>query len=171
MELGPGICHSVTPMVRSSASGWRAATRCIRLIHRLHNVALAAYAYQRGVSFVLASKRSVFGLAELAPLRDGVAPARHAEPGRGRGRPPIIAAEEEVIGPQPPLLSLTPLERRSFNYSTAGVAHRKLGDPTQSRLIRVVPVSIEHAKYPIIISAFSQCLGKCHYARGIGAGR
>jgi hypothetical protein len=117
MELGPGICHSVTPMVRSSASGWRAATRCIRLIPWLHNVALAAYAYQRRVSFVLASKRSVFGLAELAPLRDGVAPARHPEPGRGRGRPPIIVAEEEVTGPQPHLLPLTPLERRSFNYS------------------------------------------------------
>jgi hypothetical protein len=56
----------------------------------------------------------VFGLDDLAPLRDGVAPPRHPEPGRGRGRPPIIAAQEEVTGPLPPL---TPLERRSFDHS------------------------------------------------------
>ena len=36
------------------------------------------------------SKRRLFGLAGLAPLRDEVAPPRRPEPGRGRGRPPLI---------------------------------------------------------------------------------
>ena len=39
------------------------------------------------------SKRRLFGLAGLAPLRDGVAPPRRPEPGRGRGRPPVLPAE------------------------------------------------------------------------------
>jgi hypothetical protein len=62
------------------------------------------------------SKRRLFGLAALAPLRDGVAPPRRPEPGRGRGRPPILPAEEEIKGPPPPLPRLTPIERRSFDY-------------------------------------------------------
>lgn len=36
------------------------------------------------------SKRRLFGLAGLAPLRDEVAPPRRPEPGRGPGRPPVI---------------------------------------------------------------------------------
>jgi hypothetical protein len=32
------------------------------------------------------SKRRLYGLTALAPLRDGVAPLRRPEPGRGRGR-------------------------------------------------------------------------------------
>ena len=34
------------------------------------------------------SRRRLFGLAGLAPLRDEVLPPRRPEPGRGRGRPP-----------------------------------------------------------------------------------
>ena len=45
------------------------------------------------------SKRRLFGLAALAPLRDGVAHPDRPEPGRGRGRPPL-AAEEEIKGPR-----------------------------------------------------------------------
>jgi hypothetical protein len=67
------------------------------------------------------SKRRLFGLAALAPLRDGVAPPRRPEPGRGRGRPPLRPAADEVgapiDAPPPPLPPLTPLERRSFDYS------------------------------------------------------
>jgi hypothetical protein len=55
--------------------------------------------------------------AALAPLRDGVAPPRRPEPGRGRGRPPILPIEEAVITPAAPLPPLTPLERRNFDYS------------------------------------------------------
>jgi len=36
------------------------------------------------------SKRRLFGLPGLAPLRDAVAPPRRPELGRGPGRPPAI---------------------------------------------------------------------------------
>jgi hypothetical protein len=62
------------------------------------------------------AKRRLFGLAGMAPLRDGVAAPRRPEPGRGRGRPPIIPEEEESVGPPPPLPPLTPLERREIEY-------------------------------------------------------
>jgi Transposase DDE domain len=41
-------------MIRSSASGPKAATRCFRLILWPQDIALPAYAYQRGISLVLA---------------------------------------------------------------------------------------------------------------------
>ena len=61
------------------------------------------------------AKRRLFGLAGLAPLRDGVAPPHRPLPGRGRGRPPLIAAEETAPAPPPP--PLTPLQRRRFDYA------------------------------------------------------
>jgi hypothetical protein len=64
------------------------------------------------------AKRRLYGLAELAPLRDGVAPPRRPPRGREPGRPPLRQIEEEACaGPPPPLPPLTPLERRSFDYS------------------------------------------------------
>ena len=62
------------------------------------------------------SRRRLFGLADLAPLRDGVAPPRRPEPGRGRGRPPILPIEDKIAEP-PPLPPLTPIERGEFDYS------------------------------------------------------
>ena len=41
------------------------------------------------------SKRRLFGLAGLAPLRDEISPPHRPEPGRGRGRPPTIQLERE----------------------------------------------------------------------------
>jgi hypothetical protein len=63
------------------------------------------------------SKRRLFGLAGLAPLRDEVAPPRRPEPGRGPGRPPAI--REEAALPPPPLPDrpLTPIERKAIDYS------------------------------------------------------
>ncbi len=63
------------------------------------------------------SKRRLFGLAGLAPLRDGVAPPRRPEPGRGPGRPPAI--REAAALPPPPLPDrpLTPIERKAIDYS------------------------------------------------------
>jgi hypothetical protein len=63
------------------------------------------------------SKRRLYGLAALAPLRDGVAPPRRPEPGRGRGRSPLRPVEDAVTAPPAPLPPLTPLERRSLDYS------------------------------------------------------
>jgi len=63
------------------------------------------------------SKRRLFGLAGLAPLRDGVAPPRRPQPGRGRGRLPLIEPEEAPPTLPLPERPLTPLERRVIDYS------------------------------------------------------
>jgi hypothetical protein len=62
------------------------------------------------------SKRRLFGLQGLTPFRDVVQPPYRPEPGRGRGRPPILSFDDDVADP-PPLPPLTPIERRAFDYS------------------------------------------------------
>ena len=62
------------------------------------------------------SKRRLFGLTGLAPLRDVVRPPYRPEPGRGRGRPPL-AAEDAITVPALPSAPPTPLDRRPFDYS------------------------------------------------------
>src|SRR5580692_870414 len=76
------------------------------------------------------SKRRLFGLVGLAPLRDEISPPRRPEPGRGRGRPPSIRID---AGPLPVSLPpsehpITPIERRSINYSDleGAMAHLEL---------------------------------------------
>jgi hypothetical protein len=71
------------------------------------------------------SKRRLFGLAGLAPLRDQVRPPRRPEPGRGRGRPPNILFLEEVEPPSLPEKPLTPIDRKAIDYSdlTHWMAH------------------------------------------------
>jgi hypothetical protein len=63
------------------------------------------------------SKRRLFALSGLVPIRDAVRPPYRAEPGRGRGRP-RLEIEQTVpdMAPSPPP-PLTPLERRSFDYT------------------------------------------------------
>jgi hypothetical protein len=65
------------------------------------------------------SKRRLFGLKGLAPLRDVVRPPYRPDPERGRGRPRLDMAEkapaELVLASFPPL---TPIERRAFDYSS-----------------------------------------------------
>jgi hypothetical protein len=63
------------------------------------------------------SKRRLFGLAGLAPLRDEVAPPRRPEPGRGPGRPPAIREEKALPLPPLPDRPLTPIERKAIDYS------------------------------------------------------
>ena len=63
------------------------------------------------------SRRRIFGLAGLAPLRDGVAPPRRPMPGRGRGRPPLHPAETEVPPAPLPEPRLNRIERQEFDYS------------------------------------------------------
>ena len=43
------------------------------------------------------SKRRLFGLTGLAPLRDVVRPPYRPEPGRGRGRPPLMADDGDRL--------------------------------------------------------------------------
>jgi hypothetical protein len=61
------------------------------------------------------AKRRLFGLAALAPLAAVVRPPYRPEPGRGRGRPPLIAEQPELPGA--PLPPLTPIERTRFDHS------------------------------------------------------
>ena len=62
----------------------------------------------------IASKRRLFGLTGLAPLRDVVRPPYRPEPGRGRGRPPLVAEEAITVPALPPV---PPLDRQPFDYS------------------------------------------------------
>lgn len=61
------------------------------------------------------SKRRLFGLQGLAPLRLVVRPPYRPDPNRGPGRP-RQAIEEDEVAP-PPLPPLTPIERRAFDYT------------------------------------------------------
>src|SRR6202044_3895671 len=76
------------------------------------------------------SARRLFGLAGLAPLRDGVSPPRRPEPGRGRGRPPAIRIDAEPLPASLPPTEhpITPVERQSINYSEleGAMAHLEL---------------------------------------------
>jgi hypothetical protein len=65
------------------------------------------------------SKRRLFGLAGLAPLREQVRPPWRPEPGRLRGRPPHIRFVAEAAEPTLPLPErpLTPIERKAIDYS------------------------------------------------------
>ncbi len=63
------------------------------------------------------AKRRLFGLASLAPLRDGTVAPRRPEHGRGRGRPPYVV---EVTVPSPALPAmapLSPIECQALDYS------------------------------------------------------
>ena len=62
------------------------------------------------------SKRRLFGLTGLAPLRTEVAPPKRPMPGRARGRPPAILSPQEASPPFPDN-PLTPIERQAFDYS------------------------------------------------------
>ena len=63
------------------------------------------------------SRRRLFGLAGVAPLREEVAPPRRQEPGRGRGRPRIVPIEAESPPPPVPECIPTPFERKAIDYS------------------------------------------------------
>ena len=63
------------------------------------------------------SRRRIFGLAGLTPLRNEVAPPRRPMPGRGRGRPPLHPVETEVPPVQLPEPRLNRIERQEFDYS------------------------------------------------------
>ncbi len=89
------------------------------------------------------SKRRLFGLAGLAPLRDVVRPPYRPDPNRGRGRPWHEIVTEEAEHEVPPLPPLSPIERQDFDYGPLeeAMAHldqvlrqtrRSLDTPTRS---------------------------------------
>ena len=103
---------AAAPLVSATSLGralGMAANNAAVLLERFRAAGIAVEVTHR-------SKRRLFGLADLAPLRDGVAPPRRPEPGRGRGQPPIVPVQEESVGPPPALPPLTPIERREFEY-------------------------------------------------------
>jgi hypothetical protein len=87
-----------------------AVKNAIRLLDGLVDAGVAVEVTHR-------SKRRLFGLKAMAPLAEAVRPPYRPEPGRGRGRPPTLAADDDIAGPPPPLPPLTPIERRAFAYS------------------------------------------------------
>jgi hypothetical protein len=93
------------------------------------------------------SKRRLFGLAALAPLREGVAPPRRPEPGRGRGRPPLLAVEDTVVAPPPPFAPLSPIERRSFDYSGLDAA-MALADEAMGNARRLFAAHADRGRMP-----------------------
>ena len=63
------------------------------------------------------AKRRLFALQGLAPLRHVVQPPYRPDPNRGRGRPRHEIAEDTPEETPPPLLPLTPIERKAFDYT------------------------------------------------------
>ena len=87
-----------------------AVKNAIRLLDGLVDAGVAVEVTHR-------SKRRLFGLNAMAALAEAVRPPYRPEPGRGRGRPPTLAADDDIAAPPPPLPPLTPIERRAFDYS------------------------------------------------------
>lgn len=65
------------------------------------------------------SKRRLFGLAGLVPLREAVQPPYRPDPNRGRGRPRHDREKDVADHPELPITPapLTPMDRRQFDYS------------------------------------------------------
>ena len=69
------------------------------------------------------AKRRLFGLAGLAPLRDGTAAPRRPEPGRGPGRPRRPVEEPLPADLPAPLLPvLAQVERPRIDYAVLDAA-------------------------------------------------
>ncbi len=72
------------------------------------------------------TKRRLFGLKGLAPLREVVRPPYRSDPTRSRGRPRQPIEEEEAEVAPPPLSPLTPIERHEFDYTALEEAMAEL---------------------------------------------
>jgi hypothetical protein len=102
---------AATPLISATtlAAGLNVTVKSA--IHLLDGLVTAGIA----VEVTRRSKRRQFGPKGMAPLGEAVRPPYRPKPGRGRGRPPILATEEDVA--DTPLPPLTCVERRSFDYS------------------------------------------------------
>lgn len=91
------------------------------------------------------SKRRLFGLAGLAPLRDAVRPPYRPERNRGPGRPRHDTEEEplDVDGAPAPLPSLSPLERGAFDYGALEEAIAHLDDVVRRARQALAPQTLK----------------------------
>ena len=100
---------AATPVVSATTLAARlgiAVKNAIRLLDELIAADITVEVTHR-------SRRRLFGLKGLAPLREAVSPPYRPEPGRGPGRPRQMVIAEEAEAPLPPL---SPLARREFEY-------------------------------------------------------
>lgn len=74
------------------------------------------------------SKRRLFGLAGLEPLREVVRPLYRPDPHRGPGRPRHEPLKDEPEAAMPPMPPLSPIERLTFDYSALEEAMAHLED-------------------------------------------
>ncbi|MEO8715278.1 MAG: hypothetical protein ABI369_09720, partial [Acetobacteraceae bacterium] len=86
-----------------------AVKNAIRLLEELCAAEIALEVTHR-------SKRRLFGLAALAPLREAVRPPYRPDPNRGPGRPRREISKDDAETEVPPLPPLSPIERRAFDY-------------------------------------------------------
>lgn len=116
-----------------------AVKNAIRLLDSLVTAGVAVEVTHR-------SKRRLFGLCGLAPLAAAVEAPYRPEPGRGRGRPPLIVEAPEL--PPAPLPPLTPVERKQFDYSDleTAMAH---ADQVTRQTRRALDALIGAARVPV----------------------
>ena len=100
-----------------------AVKNAIRILDELQAAGIAIEITHR-------SKRRLFGLAGLAPLREVVRPPYRPDPGRRPGRPrhEIVADEAESETEVRPLPPLSPIKHRAFDYTALDEAMADLDD-------------------------------------------
>jgi len=136
---------AAVPMISATslAAGLGIAVKnAIRLLDGLVGAGIAVEVTHR-------SRRRLFALMAMAALAEAVRPPYRPQPGRGRGRPPILAAGDEIAGgeitgppPLPPLPPpLTVIERRAFDYSEL------------ERCMAQLDLSIRHTKHALDLLA------------------
>jgi hypothetical protein len=97
------------------------------------------------------SKRRLYGLTHLAPLREATTAPHRPQPGRRPGRSsgtvnePVMAATADPAGPLVPAPPLHPLQRREFDFSDID----RLLDRTDQAIRRAQTVLEQHGKRPI----------------------
>ena len=70
-----------------------AVKNAIRLLDGLVGAGIAVEVTHR-------SRRRLFALMAMAALAEAVRPPYRPEPGRGRGRPPTLAADDDIAAPR-----------------------------------------------------------------------
>lgn len=98
-----------------------ALKNAIRLLDQLCDAGIAVEVTHR-------SKRRLFGLATLAPLRDVVRPPYRPDPTRGRGRPPLRQRAAGAESAAPAMPPISPIERLDFDYQPLDEAMAHLDD-------------------------------------------